>query len=623
MYEENNEKKKKEKKSQKIEKEVVEEKIDLENEEPQEKKRISFHADWVSIAVKLCILLVVAFVFIFVITRFKSKGEKEVFSENIEKMRTAAYNYFKDEDHRYLEEDKEISLSLKEMEKTGIINDVKDSKEQSCDDESSYVELSKINDSKYNLDVHLKCNHEEKTSNYTLVYNSSKEEKKDDDSNKEEEKKEITTLYEQKRTTKTLAQYTCPDGYVLDGGSCYSKVETISTKAIPRYKTIPSKSVKATKVPGEEQIAMIDAIATEGKTTLQCPSQFTLVNGVCEYTVKASKKTTYDYICPSGTTLEGNKCVKTINGTSSKTTYSCPKGTLTKNNQCYITANVSTKCKYGTYDSKTKQCYTLVDAQKNWGEWEYKGLYSSSKQVSSKKENVKYVFYRYSNKKYIYKKYTRKVKSYSCLLGKYYKNGKCKDYDDAYEQTYCKSGYTLDKKSNKCYKLTNAVAKLETSISCPSGYTRDKNECKKYTNATRKENVVYSCQEGFNLTSDNKCVLKREPTKKVSPTTYTCKDGYELDGKTCFKKIIGEDTYTCEEGATLKNDECIIPQEEVFIGYKCPTNYELSGDTCYYFTKQEKIKATLVSPSKTNTEIIWSEEKYLDGYTWTGSVKKS
>ena len=92
MYDDVDVKKKKSEKK----KEIIQEEQQNEVEETKEtKKVVGLKADWVSILVKFFVFLLIAFFLIFIITKLRNFGNQDTFSNNLEKMREAAYLYYK------------------------------------------------------------------------------------------------------------------------------------------------------------------------------------------------------------------------------------------------------------------------------------------------------------------------------------------------------------------------------------------------------------------------------------------------------------------------------------------------------------------------------------------------
>lgn len=184
----------------------------------------------------------------------------------------------------------------------------------------------------------------------------------------------------------------------------------------------------------------------------------------------------------------------------------------------------------------------------------------------------------------------------------------------------CPSGYTKD--GNTCYKSVSATAKSETvSYTCPSGYTRSGSKCIKTTvskvDATKTTNKVhkygpystapsgYMCSTStqYVCTSSSNCpgYVTIYTNCYKNQTTYTCPSGYTLSGTKCTKTTTSTinatintkpATYTCPDGYTLKGKLCYVYTSadiDYDYTYTCPSGYIKSGSgsstQCYQYIK--------------------------------------
>ena len=595
----------------------------------KEKSKISIHPDWVSIAIKLLILMCFIFLLIFAITNIKKSGENKTFNKNIELMRSSAYTYFKDEEARPVEENEEIDITLKDMIDSDMIEELKLSKKIICDKEASYIAVTKVSDVKYNLDVNLTCGKKSKIENYVLNYNSLKN--KASSNNKEIEKvsntvspsEGETTMYEQRRTIQAEARYECPDGFTLVGTKCYSNVAVLKASAVPIYSIKPAKNVPASYAREEVDYEYTEPIKNN-QVILKCPSGYNLVNNECQKITNPYPKTVINYSCPEGFNLIDNKCVRTEPLSVTKDVYHCNKGTLTTDARCQIITKAAISCKTGIYDSSKRMCYIVINATPNYSAWKDKGIIESKK-TKTNTDKVRYDYLGIAkNGKYRYHKYTRTITNYSCVSGVYAGNGKCRYYNENYFKYTCQNG-VLNGKNCVSYQKATMISK--GSSACPSGYVKKDNNCVRTISATRSTKKVYYCKSGSVVTSDKKCMTTTTPTTTTSKDNYSCPNGYEKIGSgsstKCRKKIVTPGYYYCrDDDAVLDNERCITASVSTFKGYKCPSGYELAGNYCYKYTKTETIKATKIAGNVLNEEVIWSASKKLDGWTFTGNTKK-
>ena len=598
-------------------------------EEIKEESKVSIHPDWVSIAIKLLILIGFIFLLIFAITNIKKSGENKTLNKNIELMRSSAYTYFKEEENRPIEENEEIDISLGDMIASDMIEELKLSKKVICDKEASYIAVTKVSDVKYNLDVSLTCGKKSKTENYVLNYSSLKN--KGSSNSKETEKvsntvsssEGETTMYEQRRTIQAEARYECPDGFTLVGTKCYSNVAVLKASAVPIYNIKPAKNIPASYHREEVDYEYTEPLS-DSRVALTCPNGYNLVNNKCEKLENPYSKNKYTYSCPDGYTLVNTKCVKTEPLNIKNAIYKCYSGTITSDNRCQIIKNANVSCKAGKYDSSKKMCYIEINATPNYSAWKDKGIVESKKtKINTTK--TKYVYIgKTKNGKYRYRKYTRTLKNYSCTAGVYAGNGVCRYYHENYFKYSCSEG-TLQGK--QCVTYKNAVKISSGSSSCPSGYVKNGNNCTRTINATKTVSKTYYCKAGSTVTADKKCLTTTKAVTTVSKDGYACPDGYDKIGSgsstKCRKKVVTPGYYYChDDDAVLDNDRCITASVSTFKGYKCPSGYELAGNYCYKYTNTETIRATKIAGSVLNEEVIWSASRRLDGWTFTGNTKK-
>ena len=89
----------------------------------------------------------------------------DIFKSNIDAMKSSALNYFTKSKLSDIK-DKSVKLSLKEMYEKHIILELKDKDGNLCDEDSSYIEVTK-KDKEFELKTNLKCGNDE---NYIITY---------------------------------------------------------------------------------------------------------------------------------------------------------------------------------------------------------------------------------------------------------------------------------------------------------------------------------------------------------------------------------------------------------------------------------------------------------------------
>ena len=594
-------------------------------ETKEEKVTYGIKADWISILVKFFIVLLIAFFVIFIIVKIRNIGSKNYFDETIERMRQTAYVYYKVKNHRPVENGERVEMTLGDMMEANLIQELK-GKAESCNKDYSYVSLTKkeSEDDLYDLGVYLTCNGEAKNANYDVEY-------KEDET--EANTKEKTILYELKRNTTNKYEYTCPDGYTLDGTHCQASQEVKTTTARPIYRTTPTINTSARYKYQGYNYEYIDPIIETTPESYKCSTGYVLEGTNCIKETEANYKKKYDYTCPSGSTLIGTNCLQETTPYSTNEEAYCSKGTL-RNGKCYQTTKYSVKCTEGNKDSNTNSCYITYTAKKELSDWLFDGKKTYSASYDPKDTDKKKYEYDYekTNGQIVYKVYIKKYQSV-CDAGDEIKGNLCRHYSKNYERRYCSSSsYQLSSDESECYKTTEPKYRnIKTTYLCPTGYTKKgtgtSTRCIKYTKATKKEISIPYCASNYTLTSDNKCVRTVKATQIESKIYYSCKEGYTKKGSgsstICYKKTTNEGYYYCaNSSARLEGKRCIIDGTTTFKGYLCPTGYKLSGNTCYRTTTGARIKATKEYGTSENEEIIWSKDKKVAGWTFTGNTKE-
>ena len=588
-------------------------------------KVIRFKPDFVSILIKFGIFLFIAFIIIFAVTKIRLGSDRKSFADNMEKMKEVSYTYFKAEKNRPSLVLDEVDITLDDMVKGSLIKELKDKKGNVCSRDYSYVSMTKKSSEDYEMTVYLSCAGEAQTATYNITYPSD---------NNDDQKDNKTTYYELQRTVTNDETYSCPDGYILKGTYCEKATETIA--ATPVYKVTPEKNTKASYKSSRSEYEYTDPIITIKENVLKCSRGYTLENGKCIKETSVKYKTRYTYSCPDGGTPSNNRCLFTTNTDYKDTKAYCSKGRLINGDECYVTKDYSFKCLTGKKDSTKHSCYTTYAAKTELSDWLFdsKVKYSKSTNVDRlETEKIRYEFdyYDENSKKNVYKKYIRKnVKV--CDDDDILSGSTCKHYDGSYIEKYCTGDYELTSDKKECYTIKDASYRdIKGSYTCPTGYrkkgTGDNASCYKYENATKTGNQTAYCSYGYELTKDNRCLKVESAILVDEENAYSCPEGYlqKKNGKAtkCYKKTTTEAYYYCTNSkATLNGDRCIVPSVTKVISLRCPSGYKKSGNQCVKSSSsKERIKATKKEATST-TEKIWSKEKEMDGWTWTGNTKE-
>ena len=600
------------------EEEMLKQEIDEETKKMEEhdkkKKEFTFKADWTSILVKFGIFVLVIFALIFVYRQISTLFNRDTFSNNIVKIKDAAFNYYKFPNNRNIANDETLTMTLDEMKDLGIINNLKVNGD-SCSGRYSFVDLTKKdNNENYDLHVYLSCGGKSEEKNFDISYNEEKH---------EEESKQL--LYEQTRTVKDKAHYECPEGYTNLGPYCYGDkiVETIN--ASPVYRVVPSSDTRANYKAQGYSYQYADPIVSKDESKLSCSTGYNLINGKCVKEYDASKNTSKEYSCDENSVLTGTYCMYETSVDITNSQAYCATGALALDGKCHLKKNYNISCVTGYKDSSMNSCYTKYNATKILSDW----LFSTK--TYNKGKNTALVMYEEtsdSNGRTIYNKYIKKY-IYECDNDDELVGTICRHYDEDYIKKSCSDGYHLSSDGKECYKVTNPKYKtVKTTYTCPSGYTRsgygDNIKCVKYVKANIKEINKYSCSNGYTLTSNNKCVKEMEPTI-TDNDIYTCPEGYTKTSSgsstRCYKKTTTDAYYYCSnQEATLVGDRCVIEAKTYFVKYNCPSGYSINGSICVRNKGRETMDATYVNGGE-RTETIWSSTQNLVGWTYTGNTK--
>lgn len=625
-------------------KKVTKDKVVKTDQEKKERQKISlptFHlnVNFKSALKKFGILALCVFAFIFISTKMSQGSENKVFEKNLETMKTSAYKYFK-ENERPSEVNEEYNITLQELIDEDFIKPLTDKKGNICDSDNSTITLTKKTKTKYDLVAHLNCNEKEEDKSFSLTYSSNSS----NTSNKTEDGK--TIYYKlQKEVTTDNYQYSCPDGYTLNGKYCYGKAQTLTATPVAKYKTTAAKTTKATYKKPTDEYEYVEVIETTTDVSYKCSdSNATLVGDKCVITKEATMRENKNYECTEGT-LEGDQCIISTNATKVDYKYTCPSGKLFNDTQCKLTRDYysSYSCPSDYPNRDGDRCYYSEKADRDWGEWHFTSRKTYNREMDDT-DSKKYELvdtYEVSNNKmrYVYKVYSRS-KEYVCYEDDNddveLKGSRCYYYTDSYEDKSCPSGYDLSDDETECVKLINATKKkAKVTYTCPSGYTKkgsgSNTTCIKKVDAKELVTFTPTCSSSYtvkqNTDGSYSCTKETNAIKIDSTIEYVCPTGYEKKGsgsKTqCYKKTTTEGYYYCKNTeARLEGEQCITDAKTELIGYKCPSGYDLNGNTCVKVLKEDKVKATQTNNPDIDITYKWSDKKTESGWTWTGETKE-
>lgn len=424
--------------------------------------------------------------------------------------------------------------------------------------------------------------------------------KNGDECNKSESYAQVTKNSESSYTLKV--SLTCSDesNYILDTIS----VETNNTDESEENINSENNDEKIDweHVDGDKDGNIIEyeyrRLLTEGKYEYLCPSGYEMIGNKCYKTtygetIKAEtlyfedtiivtdaeiNKTdevivTIDPIkteegvidvCPEGYTLNDGVCIKYMDATvvPGSTSYSCPYGGTIDGDKCII-----------TIDAEETPAET-INYCPNGGDL-------------------------VGDKCVLYTDYQPSVSTTpevcTCPNGKTPVNGRCDtSYSYAATPSYSWSNPEVQVTSQVLSEYENSTSKrVLVNQSCSLG------KCS-YTYYTYHKVTNYSCPNGGNV-SGTSCIVSGSVAATCTPgtTSYYCPNGGTYNGSVCHRddsykasqKTEGP-TYYCPDGYEKNGQKCTktydATKEEGTTTYECPEGYVLDGTTCYKVVDKEQ-----------------------------------
>ena len=647
----------------------------------------TYKINWLGIIFKLLLVALIIGILFWIIPKTNNKAYKnEVFTNNLNNMKAAAKDYFKGDKLPLKIGDSKV-ITLDKMEESKLIVPFTDSENKACDAKNSYAQVTKNSDTEYSLKVNLSCDSKEEYILDSIETTSVSEPtpinpNENDDSDSEIIDNETNSNEpEENNNSNTDAD----SDIVIDaneiegdkGGNLYefeyAKINTtgsveVTADPIKEYVETKESCPEGYTLNNNTCIKYVDATVVPGSTSYTCENGGTLSGTKCIITLDADVIPGETIkVCDDGWTLRGSTCVKTtIYGATQhkgSTSCSCPNGGSMSGNQCIKTsqspAQTSTTPRTCQY-RKADVGYT------NWGN-PIKIEHSSSKTLSTYTEDTirkrlvnestactragvcDYVYYTETRDAYYYCTSGKLVGSQceiscsggnvtqSCADGSNPVNGTC--YSTSSYTASCtttNSTYTCDQGGN--YNSNNHTCEREDSYSakienipekyddCPAGYTKtsDGAHCTKTYDATKNEGTTtYTCPEGYTL--DGTTCYKTTEVEKEDIYEYSCPEGYVKteDGENtkCTKTVQVDGNYYCEDtNATLVDDKCVKKKQGAIRGYECPSGYIKEGTICI----KKDVHCVYPSPhviEEAKYEYTWSLKTELEGWERTGNQR--
>jgi len=295
----------------------------------------------------------------------------KLFADNIESMKIAAKDYFTNDKLPVKKGDK-VTLTLKEMLDKKLLLELKDSNNNTCDVEKSYVEVTKM-DNDYQMKVQLTCSEQ---SDYVLVTlgchdlcNSC-----ETDSKKEESTNPKPTV------TKYLYEYRLDKSATYSNWSNWSNWST-NKEVASNLKQIETKNEKV--ITGYKQVYGIIGYETEEYTDYQIVTE-SVQTGVKTVSKVADTKTA-NKVTAEGT-YSAWKTVDTVT-TTNKILYNSDTVKYNLKSTRKV-LNCENSCAYDTIRVYEKQTRTYTAGKTSYSCSAYGNSYTLSGTSCVKYENV-------------------------------------------------------------------------------------------------------------------------------------------------------------------------------------------------------------------------------------------
>lgn len=366
-------------------------------------------------------------------------------------------------------------------------------------------------------------------------------------------------------------------------------------------------------------------IEEKEEVKLSCPTGYAYDSEINKCEKIVTEKIDAEKVCPVGYTYSSSldKCTKGATVTEdAKYTYRCADNSIPVNGQCPLTMRTEVTAK------KSYACptgYTLSDDKTTCTlEKPIQVIYACSTGYTP-----------VGDKCPVYTTTTTTTNGCTTKPICYYDTYKCND--PSQPRPIRTSTYSVELSSTYNCLTTYRICNYVKTGCTPSSTTTTTTT---YTTADK----YYACPEGVKSKDNTKCILSVNPT-----ITYSCDYG-TLNGDVCLLSTTTNrdaiKVYSCTNG-TLNGDKCYISSTETTdyslyckIGtlcgskclittfdrktptYACKSGYTLIGNTCYKFSSETKIEDATITYKSISTKVYkWSRSKTLEGWTRTGKTR--
>ena len=357
-------------------------------------------------------------------------------------------------------------------------------------------------------------------------------------------------------------RYSCDAGWTLNGSQCaQTQPATVSAYSCPQGWTLSGSRCSRTLTQNATQ------------TSYSCPNGYSLAGSLCQRTVTTSATPVYS--CPSNYSLSGATCVRNFSYPSTAT-YSCEPGWTFNGSTCSRQtsqpATVSYSCPAG---------YSLANATcSQSANYEATATYSCPSGGTVQGGQC------------VTTSITSAVPAYACPYYYYNEGGmfggggpycvmrKAEFSGGKCAPTGTKPGSIEFLREQKASGSTFCLYKPLTTYTCPSAawnFDPAHNQC--VSSTVQNGVVTYTCPQGGNLQGTT---CYRTNITGAS-ATYTCPSGYSSSGQTCVKSEYAQANvqYSCPSGGSLSGTTCNVKEQiAASVSYACPSGHRVNGTSC-------------------------------------------
>ncbi len=212
--------------------------------------------NWKSVLLKLAFLIVVLILIVLLLPinrKEKTKGNSDLFIENMEVLKKTANTYYKEEDLPITDKEN-LKITLGELVRNGQIRSLRDKDGNTCSEDNSFIKLKKEKE-EYKIEVKLICGKEKDTTYLIKAYDDFEKRTTTTTTTTTTKKTTTTTT---KTTTKSLPQISETTAIIT------SKVEVTTTISNLRTVTFvtnsPSKVFSVSVFKGDKVRRPVDPI---------------------------------------------------------------------------------------------------------------------------------------------------------------------------------------------------------------------------------------------------------------------------------------------------------------------------------------------------------------------------